>query len=206
MSREAHRLLLERSRRRHGRIYSLVKGKGPISLSTRDTGLFESMARTVTGQQLSNTAARSIWSRVQAIVSRDGRSVQEFCCDDSIEELRACGLSGNKVRALINLRRAFADGEISDQQIRGADHRTIVELISSIWGFGEWSADMIAIFHCGLPDVWSWADSSLQKGLEILCEVGTDCSKVPPDFSPFRTYLALHIWRGLDDGRLRRRQ
>lgn len=201
MSERAHQALLMRSRGRFDRVHSLIRENGPLSLTTRNVALFEYMAKTVAGQQLSAAAAGTIWSRVQTTVSNRGRPLAELCCDSGTEALRSCGLSGNKVKALAHLRQAFADGSITEAQIRAADYDEVVETVSSIWGFGDWSADMIAIFYCGLPDVWSEGDSSLQKGIALLCNgAQVNAGELAAEFSPFRSYLALHVWKGIDTG------
>lgn len=199
-SRRVHQHLLERSRGRFDKIHLLIEKNGPLSLEAHGTDLFEYMAKTVAGQQLSAAAARTIWSRVKAIASESGKPLSESCCESGVAALRSCGLSRNKVKALMHLRRAFADGSISEAQIRASDYANVSEMVSRIWGFGSWSADMIAIFYCGLPDVWSEGDSSLQKGLGILTnDSAADTSEIAPVFSPYRSYLALHVWKGIDD-------
>jgi DNA-3-methyladenine glycosylase II len=204
MSQQVHHALLERSRDRFAKVYALIDENGPLNLTARKTELFEYMARIVAGQQLSGAAARTIWSRVQATVSEGGRPLSEYCCESNSTVLRTCGLSRNKIKALIHLREAFADKLISERQICGAEHAEIVRMVSGIWGFGQWSADMVAIFYCGLPDVWSEGDSSLQKGVKILCDdASANCSEIATEFSPFRSYLALHVWKGIDDGILK---
>ncbi len=201
MSQRVHQTLLDISRDRFGNVHSLIQENGPLSLEAHRAELFEYMAKTVAGQQLSAAAARTIWSRVKTAVSESGYPLIELCCESGFPALRSCGLSGNKVKALIHLRQSFADGSISEAQIRAAEYEDVIRIVSSIWGFGGWSADMIAIFYCGLPDVWSEGDSSLQKGLKMLSDgVSIEASEITADFSPYRSYLALHVWKGIDDG------
>ena len=71
--------------------------------------------------------------------------------------------------------------------------------IKSLWGFGDWSAEMIAIFYLGKTNVWSNGDLMLKKGIDEICE---DSEITPQELvdlvDPFQSYLALHIWRNKD--------
>ena len=65
--------------------------------------------------------------------------------------------------------------------------------ICSIWGFGRWSADMIAIFHLGRMDVWPETDAGIQKSSRLV--FGTDnYAKINRLISGCETVAALYLW------------
>ena len=203
MSKSIHESLLRKSNRRFNDLYELFKENGELTLVPRDNGLFEYMARLVAGQQLSGKAARTIWSRVEMAVGESGADLSNFCCSAHSTTLRSCGLSAKKVKALVGLRQSFLDGSISENDLLGANHFQVSKAVTSIWGFGEWSADMVALSFCWLPDVWSSCDTSLQRGIHSLSGGDADrMNEILECFVPHRSYLALHIWKGIDTRRI----
>lgn len=203
MSKSVHESLLRKSNKRFDDLHELFKANGELKLVARNNDLFEYMARLVAGQQLSATAARTIWSRVEMAVGESGIDLADFCFPANSAVLRSCGLSANKVKALVGLRQSFLDGDISENDLLGADHFQVSKVVTSIWGFGEWSADMVALSFCGLPDVWSCCDTSLQRGIHSLSGGNTDrMNEILKCFVPHRSYLALHIWKGIDTRRI----
>ncbi len=94
---------------------------------------------------------------------------------------------------------AIQNGAISMKIIQELPYEEYKDLVKSLWGFGDWSAEMIAIFYLGRTNVWSDGDLMLKKGINEICEN----SNITPQeliemVDPFQSYLALHIWRHKD--------
>ena len=127
----------------------------------------------------------------------------DFVSTENSDRLLTCGLSRNKVKALFALKVAFAEGVLCEGETLLPTYVDISQRITSIWGLGQWSADMAAIFYYELPDVWSEGDMSLQRGISVLTGTSPEESlDVASNFSPYKSFLALHIWKGVDDGLL----
>ena len=199
-----HRELLARTEESFPRVHQLVKRNGVVTLEKKDEDeLFGYLVRTVIGQQLSKKAASTIWSRVTIATESVGCSLQEFCRDDNADVLRNCGLSRMKIKAVIQLRKAFDTNEISGSQLSGFGREDIMSHITKLWGFGQWSADMVSMFFYAQPDVWSDKDAALTRGMSLLS--GNNKSQedaILNAVTPYKSYLALHIWRGVDSGRI----
>jgi DNA-3-methyladenine glycosylase II len=201
MSDFIHEFLLEKSASEFKDLNGLIRQNGQLTLEPRSGPLFDYMARLAAGQQLSGKAARSIWSRVITASSEEDCDLISFCKEKNFSRLRSCGLSSNKVKALYCLKNALLVAEISEEKLRKADYPGVVQLVERIWGFGPWSADMTALFYCGLPDVWSEGDTSLKKGIDKLSGSDPDRKEyLLACCSPYRSFLALHIWKGIDAG------
>ena len=203
-SREAHRFLISTAQDQHPLVAELILRNSDRldDLQDRRTDLFLFLAKTVVGQQLSTAAANSIWSRIVETADHSDLDISLFqhC---NFDRLRSCGLSSNKANAIIGLRDAYVDGRISDESVMSKNYEDISECITGLWGFGQWSADMVAIFYAQLPDVWPETDVAVQRGFRQLIPTGqrpTDAARV---YSPFRSQLARHIWMGLDSGSIR---
>jgi len=155
------------------------------------------LVRTVIGQQLSTSAARSIWSKVVGLLKHQECNLDGLICEENIDLILQCGISKNKVRAVFEIKKALDNEPEFAEKILSSDYQNVVARIESIWGLGRWSADMCAMFYCGLPDVLPLTDSAINKGAEKIFET-KDLQTVAEQFSPYRTYLCLHIWKAVD--------
>jgi 3-methyladenine DNA glycosylase/8-oxoguanine DNA glycosylase len=195
-----HDALLDVAQRKHTEIARLIKRNGEISLeNSATTSVVEFFARTVVSQQLASRAARSIWCRVVELAKQMDEPFASLFDGRHNSALRHCGISRSKLKALALMSEAYRSGQISEENLSGASYDEIVHRVTGLWGFGAWSADMVAMFYARLPDVWPGSDAALMRGLRTLVP-GRQPARVAICYSPFRTYLARHVWRGLDNG------
>jgi len=196
-----HRKLLRISKINHPKLYHLIKKNGELCLKrNKYKDLFEFLARTLTGQQLSKAAADTIWSNIEKVSKKRGYAIQEFCVYKNRNRLRKCGLSNNKTKALMALNKAFAKKEISYEQICNLNYDEMSSSVMKLWGFGHWSADMVAIFFFAQSDIWPSSDTALNRGMQIILTNKISAVIEVSHYSPYRTFLAMHIWKGLDTG------
>jgi DNA-3-methyladenine glycosylase II len=171
---------------------------GPLWFPEReDHGLAIYLARAVVGQQLSTHAARTIWARLEARATAAEEPLLALLRADNTAALRACGVSANKAKALIAIAEAAAAGRLDAAPVRAMDHRARSEHLCGIWGIGQWTSDMVSIFYCRDADVWPAGDASVRRTF------ATFIGRRKPEnavrrFAPYRSILALHMWRLLD--------
>lgn len=196
-AKKAHSHLLSVSKEYNPAVYRLVKTNGILISIKKYTDLFDCFVRISIGQQLSSQAANSIWTRVLTLSEKNNSAIRELFIRKNTAALKKCGLSGAKVKALQLLKIEFDKGRLSEREIKRSSRDELHERIKTLWGFGAWSADMIAIFFNDDPDIWPSADSAVQKGFDALTG---DCNhKSIEKYRPYRSFLAKHIWRGIDN-------
>ena len=121
---------------------------------------FETLCRSIVGQQISVKAADSVWTKVENLCN--GNINKEEIINLSNEEMRSAGLSKQKITYLKNI--ATSDvlttnwGELSDAEA--------IDRLCKIKGVGVWTAEMFLIFNLGRPDVLPLADIGLIRGIE----------------------------------------
>ena len=196
---KAHRHLLRSAKPWPG-IHAAIKINGKLSLDVDpNTDLFTFLCQTMVSQQLSVKAANTIWARVQDFKRRRRiRKLETLTTEKYRDNLRSCGISGRKVESMIRLALSFGRGDIIPEKIRCASHDDILEQISSLYGFGPWSAEMVSMFYAEQEDVWSPGDVALIRGLRQLAPEDPDHNSIVSSFAPYRTYLALHLWQAMD--------
>lgn len=175
----------------------MLQSVGPIHRQARrDLPLPESLCRVVAGQQLSVAAARTIWSRFEAF--RGQRSLVPFLAEVSDQDLRGCGLSFAKIRSFRAIGVAAELGQLEAQNVLRMGHPERAASLTKIAGVGLWTADMIGIFYCGDPDIWPEGDLVAQRTLQDLVGKKHSTAKVAATFSPWRSRLAMTMWKSVD--------
>jgi DNA-3-methyladenine glycosylase II len=177
----------------------LIEAHPAMRLAARGDA-FQTLARSVIGQQISVKAAQSVWNRFAAhCVSVDPDTVVRM----DAEGLRACGLSGRKVEYLTSLAQHFIarPGGIDDWS--GMDDEGIVAELTAIRGIGVWTAQMFLIFHLARPDVLPLADLGLRRAIELRYSRGHPpaaalVSRLSMCWTPWRTAATWYMWRSLE--------
>ena len=200
MGRDIHSHLIEVSKKHCKPLQKLLQKNGVIEINVpKNFPLFDCLTQTVIEQQLAYAAAKTIWQRLNKAASSADQTLFQFCNQKNIEVLKKIGLSGNKIRAILGAKSAIKNGALKSDDLSNMDYEKLHKSITSLWGFGNWSVDMIAIFYYGMTNIWSDQDLILNRGIKSLCEE-TDLS--PEDLlqlvNPYQSYLALHIWRYKD--------
>lgn len=196
---EVHRRFMEIAEAVSEPLVQAIETLGPREFPDRGSmPLAHFLARAVVGQQLSTRAARSIWSRVEQAATEAAMPLPELFAGEQYEVLRQCGISRNKIRALGEIRAAHLDGRLDGERLRRLDHAAITRELSSLWGVGQWTCDMAALFYCRCADVWPRQDVTVQKTFARLIGRRRKPDKWAARFAPHRSWLALYMW-GLVD-------
>jgi DNA-3-methyladenine glycosylase II len=204
MTLKIHRHFIRTARGISAPLHAAIAQVGRVTMPERRArSLARFLSRAIVGQQLSTSAARSIWARVEAAVKTQGSSIPEFFSDKNTRVLRRCGISRAKVKALIAIREAQENGVLSIRRLRRLSHAERSEQLQEIWGIGQWTADMTSIFFFGDPDVWPEGDISVQSTFLRLTGKRSRATalKMASSFAPYRSFLALYMWQVLDGPR-----
>lgn len=159
---------------------------------------FDAFARIIIGQQVSTKAARAITNRLIDAVG--GELIPEAIADAADPDLRAAGVSGQKVNYLRALTTAVMSGDLPIADLSQLPDNEVVARITAVKGFGEWSAHMYLMFSMGRPDIWPVGDLAVRAGFGRL--MGMEARPTPKQtglaakpFAPHRSALALLCWK-----------
>jgi len=196
---ELHARFLESAADLSTPLHEALERAGPAHMpERRKVPLAHFLARAVVGQQLSTQAARSIWGRVEAAAAASDARIPSFFEDSRADTLRACGISRNKIRTLANLREAEQEGRLDGAVLGALTHEERSAELCRIWGVGQWTVDMASIFWCRSPDVWPETDLAVRNTFIGLIGRRRKPSKAAARFAPYRSYLALYMWKVAD--------
>ena len=151
------------------RLGEFIASHGPLKLRVASDGsLFEALARAIVYQQLSGKAAGTIHGRFCALFANDQPQAADLV-QMSFDQLRAVGLSRNKVLAIQDLAEKSLAGALpTPRQIGSMDDAQVIEKLCEVRGIGPWTAQMLLIFNLGRPDVMPAADLGVQKGVQAV--------------------------------------
>ena len=184
----------------------LVRRIGPLAPAQRRRGrpddAYGSLVRTIVGQQLSTKAARSIYGRLTALFDERAPTPEELISTDE-ELLRACGLSGTKVRYLRDLAERVVSGGLDLRALHGQPDEEVIRQITAVKGLGEWSADMFLMFHLGREDVLPVGDLGVRRAAERAYDLpeipdAETLQHLARPWSPHRTLASFYLWKFLD--------
>ncbi|MDX1625650.1 MAG: DNA-3-methyladenine glycosylase 2 family protein [Wenzhouxiangellaceae bacterium] len=158
---------------------------------------FATLLRIIVGQQLSVKAAATIFGRVEATLGGRLEPRRLLALDDA--ELRAAGLSGQKVRYARGLAEAVLSGALDPPALAALDDEDVVEAVTALKGFGRWSAQMFLMFALGRPDVWPAGDLGVQVALQRLKRLEArptpaESEALAAPWTPWRSAAALFLW------------
>jgi DNA-3-methyladenine glycosylase II len=120
---------------------------------------YETMLRTIVGQQVSVAAAASVWNKLEALLGM-GCPPHMLVAQD-YDSLRACGLSRQKQGYARSLAELILTDSLDLNALPVDDEAAIAQLVR-IKGIGRWSAEIYLLFAEGRPDVWPAGDLAVQ--------------------------------------------
>jgi DNA-3-methyladenine glycosylase II len=197
------RRALAHLRRIDERIARVIDQVGACRFTPRIEGThFDALLRAIVYQQLSGKAASTILGRLLALYGGRYPTADELIATPE-EQLRAAGLSRQKLSYLRDLARHVQDGSLPLDRVHDLDDTQIIEALTAVKGIGRWSAQMFLMFRLGRPDVLPDADLGIRKGIQRAYRM----RKLPPPkkvqqlgarWSPYATYACWYLWRSLD--------
>ncbi len=165
---------------------------------------YGALVRAIVGQQLSTSAARSIFDRLVEHFGGHTPTPRELLDADPEEMRAAAGLSRAKVTFLRDLAEHVEDGELELERLAELPDEEVTERLVAIKGLGPWTVHMFLIFHLGRPDVLPVGDLGIRKAAQALYGLGeppapAELERIAEPWRPHRTLASLYLWRSLDN-------
>ncbi|MEL6643671.1 MAG: DNA-3-methyladenine glycosylase 2 family protein [Pseudomonadota bacterium] len=163
---------------------------GPLPLRRRPDG-FAALLDAIVSQQVSVAAADAIWGRLKSAGLTGPRKIMWA----SDEDLRACGLSRQKIRYA----RELAAAGIKYRELRTQPTEEVIARLVEVPGIGTWTAEIYAMFSLGRADVFAPGDLALQEAARILFELEERPTEralreISSAWSPWRGVAARLLW------------
>tara|TARA_B100000965_G_C19588278_1_gene756824 strand:- start:2195 stop:2806 length:612 start_codon:yes stop_codon:yes gene_type:complete len=175
------------------KIISQYKGE---KLTLRDEP-FETLCRSIVGQQISVKAADSVWKKLEKLCNENINRKKITNLSD--ERMRGAGLSKQKITYLKNI----AKSDVLTTKWEELSDTEAIEKLCTIKGVGVWTAEMFLIFNLARPNILPLADIGLIRGIE---KHYYDSERIDrkeleifrSKWSPWCTVATWYLWRSLD--------
>ena len=161
---------------------------------------FLTLAKSITGQQISVKAANSIWLQLEKKIKKiDPANILKT----KINVIKKCGFSKQKVTYLFNLANFFKKNKNIENKWKKIDDEEVIEDLIKIKGIGRWTAEMFLIFYLLRPNVFPSTDIGLLKAISINYNLkyplkNSDIKKFKKKWIPWSTVATWYLWRSLD--------
>ena len=156
---------------------------------------FETLARSIIGQQISRAAASAIWTRMR---DQDQSSAPIIAAKQP-DDLMPFGLSRRKAEYLIGIADEIQSGRLDLAALAKMSSQGVQKRLVEIRGIGAWTADNFRLFALGDMDAWPANDIALQEGMKRLKSLderpnGKMLEKLGEAWRPYRGAGALMLW------------
>ena len=165
---------------------------------------FQSLVQAVAHQQLNGTAANTILTRFKKLFPGRTFPKPEDLAKVTDEQIRACGFSFAKIKAIRDIAAKTLDGTIpSSRKIEKISDEEIITRLTEARGVGRWTVEMLLIFQLGRPDVLPVDDFGVRNGFRIAYKKRAmpkpkDLHKFGEHWRPHGTTAAWYLWRAAD--------
>ncbi|MBT3826350.1 MAG: DNA-3-methyladenine glycosylase 2 family protein [Nitrosomonadales bacterium] len=179
----------------------LVSSVGPCEFSLNlELEPYQALIKSVIFQQLRPTSATAIFKRFKQNFNGYFPTAEQILISTE-EELKACGLSSNKLKTIIEISSQFEKAEFDNREgFHVMSDNQIIEKLTKIKGIGEWTAQMLMIFNLGRPDVFPVGDFALRKNYALFKKMSlpisvTELTKISSNWQPYRSIAAWYLWQ-----------
>lgn len=157
--------------------------------------LFAALIRNIVDQQISTKAGITVNGRLLQIAGEVTPARIEAL---SAQQIQACGMSMKKALYIKGAASASMSGELDLAAIGGYTDAQVIASLTRLPGIGVWTAEMLMIFSLGRPDVLSWGDLAIRRGMMNLYR-----HKLLPRerferyrrrYAPYNTTASLYLW------------
>ncbi len=157
--------------------------------------IFTALIASVAGQQVSAKAAETVWGRME---NRFGTITPDTIAAASLEEIQQCGMSMRKAKYIKGIGDAVAMGDPDLATLPALTDDEVIARLTALDGVGVWTAEMMLIFSMQRPDVVSWGDFAIRRGMmrlygkEKLDRAAFE--RYRRRYSPYGSVASLYLW------------
>lgn len=176
------------------KLAEVIEKVGLIERET-DPELFSALVHHIVGQQISTKAQVTIWERMKNFL---GSVTPETILNVSIEEIRSFGISIRKVEYIKEFAEKVHTGEFDIEAAEKMEDDELIKYLTTLKGVGVWTAEMILLFCLQRPNVFSFDDLAIQRGLRMVYHHRKIDRKLfekyKRRFTPYCSVASLYLW------------
>ena len=181
-------------RQKDKRLCAVIDRIGHIDRAV-DTDLFSSVVHHIVGQQISTKAQATVWGRMQDAL---GEVNAETILAAGVPKLQSLGMTFRKAEYITDFAEKVRSGAFDIGAVEQMPDAEAIQALSSLKGIGVWTAEMILLFCLQRPDIFSYDDLAIQRGLRMVYHHRAIDQKLFEKyrrrFSPYCSVASLYLW------------
>jgi DNA-3-methyladenine glycosylase II len=177
-----------------------------------DPDLFQSMVRTIIGQQVNLAFAAALTHRLLELAGdrledEQGHRFLVFPAAETVarlepSQLRELQYSQRKAEYIIDFARAVVGGTVDLDKLEGMSDEEVVAYLTPLRGIGRWTVECLLMFGMGRPDLLPAADIGLRNGIQIVYGLTDkpdekEIRRIGESWAPWRSYVSLYVWEAV---------
>ena len=181
-------------RKRDKRLCAVIDRIGHVDRAV-DPDLFSSVVHHIIGQQISTKAQATIWQRMQDAL---GAVNAEAVLAAGVPALQALGMTFRKAEYITDFAEKVRTGAFDLDAVWHMRDAEAIEALRGLKGIGVWTAEMILLFCMQRPDIFSYDDLAIRRGLRMVYrhrEIDrARFEKYRRRFCPYGSVASLYLW------------
>lgn len=157
--------------------------------------LFAALVRAIVGQQISTQALQTVYGRMTDDL---GAITPRAILTRTRDEIQAYGLTFRKADYIRRAADKVHRGEVDLDALHTMSDDEVAAALTTLDGVGPWTAEMLMIFSMGRPDVISYGDLAIIRGMKRLYGYGkisrATFTTHREAYAPYATTASLYIW------------
>lgn len=158
--------------------------------------IFAALVDSIISQQISSKAADTVQARICSLV---GSITPKNIAAADLELIQQCGMSMRKAVYIKEAAEAVLNNKLDIEELRILPDKEVIKKLRSLKGIGQWTAEMLLLFSLCRPDVVSYGDLAIRRGMMNLYQL----KELPKErfnyyrkrYSPYGSVASLYLWK-----------
>jgi DNA-3-methyladenine glycosylase II len=182
-------------KQRDKRLATLIERMGNIKRPLTPD-LFTALVKNIIEQQISVSAAITVHQRLLNLC--EGIYTPERIAILTEQEIQQCGMTMRKAGYIIGIANSVISGQLDLNKIPSMQDKEVIDTLIQLKGIGIWTAEMLLISSLNRPDILSWGDLAIQRGIMRLYHHKTldkaRFERYRKRYSPYGSTASLYLW------------
>ncbi len=157
--------------------------------------LYIALLNSIVGQQISTKAHDTVWRHMN---EKLGKITPEKLECMTLEDIQHCGLSFRKAVYIKSMTHKIVSGEFNLMELYSLSDAEVCRRLSSLEGIGEWTAEMLMLFSLQRPDILSYKDLAIVRGMKMVYHhkemTHERFERYRQRLSPYGSVASLYFW------------
>lgn len=158
--------------------------------------LFSALIYAIVGQLISVKTAQTVWQKMQ---DKFGEVTPYYIASKTADSIQSCGITMKKAICIKDISETIAQGKLNLNELHSLSDSEIIKRLTLLNGIGKWTAEMLLINSMERPDVVSWGDLAIRRGmckLYGLKEISKEQFEENRNrYSPYGSTASIYLWQ-----------